>query len=111
MPDHVHMPVSIPPKHAVSHVVGFLKGKSSIWIEQNILRSSGSKSNISALTFNASAMRLNTSIVGCDDPASLVLQLRYVHTDLISHLLLGKAQFLEDRGQAFRVVHRYDKAV
>ena len=30
MPDHVHMLLSIPPKHAVSHVVGFIKGKSAI---------------------------------------------------------------------------------
>ena len=36
MPDHVHMLLSIPPKHSVSHVIGFLKGKSSIWIAQNI---------------------------------------------------------------------------
>jgi putative transposase len=31
-PDHVHMLVSIPPKYAVSQVVGFLKGKSAIHI-------------------------------------------------------------------------------
>ena len=34
--DHVHMLISIPPKHSVSHVVGFLKGKSSIWVAQNV---------------------------------------------------------------------------
>src|SRR5258706_289252 len=28
--DHVHMLISIPPKHAVSQVVGFIKGKSAI---------------------------------------------------------------------------------
>src|SRR5258707_232273 len=27
MPDQVHMLISIPPKHAVSQVVGFIKGK------------------------------------------------------------------------------------
>ena len=32
MPDHVHMMISIPPKHAVSQVIGFLKGKSAIHI-------------------------------------------------------------------------------
>jgi len=36
MPDHVHMLISIPPKQSVSQVLGFLKGKSSIWIAQNI---------------------------------------------------------------------------
>lgn len=30
MPDHVHMLLSIPPKHAVSQVVGFIVGKSAI---------------------------------------------------------------------------------
>jgi putative transposase len=30
MPDHVHMLLSIPPKHSVSQVVGFIKGKSAI---------------------------------------------------------------------------------
>ncbi len=29
-PDHVHMLLSIPPKHAVSQVIGFMKGKSAI---------------------------------------------------------------------------------
>ena len=32
MPDHVHMMISIPPKYAVSQVVGYLKGKSAIHI-------------------------------------------------------------------------------
>ena len=30
MPDHVHMMIAIPPKHAVSQVVGYIKGKSAI---------------------------------------------------------------------------------
>jgi putative transposase len=30
MPDHVHMLLAIPPKYAVSHVVGYIKGKSAI---------------------------------------------------------------------------------
>ena len=29
MPDHVHMVIAIPPKHAVSQVIGYLKGKSA----------------------------------------------------------------------------------
>ena len=32
MRDHVHMMLSIPPKYAVSHIVGFIKGKSAIHI-------------------------------------------------------------------------------
>ena len=32
MADHVHMLISIPPKYAVSSVVGYIKGKSAIHI-------------------------------------------------------------------------------
>jgi putative transposase len=32
MPDHVHMLISIPLKHAVSQVVGYIKGKSAIHV-------------------------------------------------------------------------------
>ena len=38
MPDHVHMRISIPPKYSVAEVIGFMKGKSSIWIAQNVER-------------------------------------------------------------------------
>ncbi len=30
MPDHVHRLISIPPKYAVSQVIGYIKGKSAI---------------------------------------------------------------------------------
>ncbi|MCD7111932.1 IS200/IS605 family transposase [Rhizobium sp. DKSPLA3] len=32
MPDHVHMLISIPPKYSVAHIVGFLKGKTAIYV-------------------------------------------------------------------------------
>ena len=32
MSDHVHMMISIPPKYAVSQLIGFIKGKSAIHI-------------------------------------------------------------------------------
>lgn len=32
MPDHVHMLIAIPPKYAVSQVVGYIKGKSAIHV-------------------------------------------------------------------------------
>src|SRR5215471_17574274 len=35
---HVHMLISIPPKYSVAEVIGYLKGKSSIWIAQNVER-------------------------------------------------------------------------
>ncbi|MDD4617049.1 MAG: IS200/IS605 family transposase [Alphaproteobacteria bacterium] len=38
MADHVHMLILIPPKYSVAEVIGFIKGKSSIWIAQNVER-------------------------------------------------------------------------
>ena len=35
MVDHVHMCLSIPPKHSVSNVVGYIKGKSAISIARH----------------------------------------------------------------------------
>ena len=37
MPDHVHMLLSMPPKHAVSQVVRHMKGKSAIQIARRFL--------------------------------------------------------------------------
>ena len=34
--DHVHMCIGIPPKHAVSEVVGYIKGKSAIAIARDV---------------------------------------------------------------------------
>lgn len=33
--DHVHMLVSIPPKYSVAQVVGYIKGKSAIYVARN----------------------------------------------------------------------------
>ena len=38
MPDHVHIMISIPPKHAVAQVVGYIKGKSAIHIARTYTR-------------------------------------------------------------------------
>ena len=35
LPDHVHMLIAIPPKYAVAQVVGYIKGKSTIYIARN----------------------------------------------------------------------------
>jgi putative transposase len=35
LPDHVHFLISIPPKYAVSKVIGYIKGKSAIGIARN----------------------------------------------------------------------------
>ncbi len=38
MPDHIHMCLSVPPKHSIAFVIGFLKGKSAIRIHRDLLR-------------------------------------------------------------------------
>ena len=38
MPDHVHMLISIPPKYSVSHIVGFLKGKTALYVANKYAR-------------------------------------------------------------------------
>ena len=38
LPAHVHMVLSIPPKHSVSSVLGYLKGKSAIMIHREMER-------------------------------------------------------------------------
>jgi putative transposase len=47
MPDHVHVCITIPPKHPVASVIGFLKGKSAI----AIARLSGKERNFSGEHF------------------------------------------------------------
>ncbi len=36
-PDHVHMLLTVPPKYSVSEVVGFIKGKSAIYVARNFM--------------------------------------------------------------------------
>ena len=37
MPDHVHMLISIPPKYSVAQAVGYLKGKSAIYVARTFM--------------------------------------------------------------------------
>ena len=62
MPDHVHMLISIPPKHAVSQVVGFIKGKSAIAIAR---RFGGRERNFTGEVFWARGYYVST--VGLDE--------------------------------------------
>ena len=62
MPDHVHMLISIPPKHAVSQVVGFIKGKSAISIARNYM---GRRKNYTGQKFWARGYHVST--VGRDE--------------------------------------------
>ena len=64
MPDHVHMMIAIPPKHAVSQVIGYIKGKSAI----HLARVYGErKRNFVGQHFWARGFYVST--VGQDEPA------------------------------------------
>ena len=60
--DHVHMLISIPPKHAVAQVVGFIKGKSAIHIARNFM---GHRKNFTGQHFWARGYEVST--VGRDE--------------------------------------------
>jgi REP element-mobilizing transposase RayT len=40
--DHIHMLLSVPPKYSIAMTIGFLKGKSAIRINRNLMRQKGS---------------------------------------------------------------------
>jgi putative transposase len=56
-PDHVHMLISIPPKYAVSQVVGNMKGKSAIHIARTY---HGQRKNYSGMNFWARGYFVST---------------------------------------------------
>ena len=62
MPDHVHICISIPPKYAVSKVVGYIKGKSAIAIAR---RFGGRERNFTGEVFWARGYFVST--VGLDE--------------------------------------------
>jgi putative transposase len=60
--DHVHMYISIPPKYAVAQVVGYIKGKSAIFIARKY---SGRQRNFRGENFWARGYYVST--VGKDE--------------------------------------------
>jgi len=62
MPDHIHMCISIPPKYAVSNVVGYIKGKSAIQIARKY---GGRQRNFTGESFWARGYYVST--VGLDE--------------------------------------------
>ena len=62
MPDHVHIMISIPPKYAVSQVMGYLKGKSAIHIARQF---GGIRRNFTGQSFWARGYFVST--VGRDE--------------------------------------------
>ena len=63
-PGHVHTLISVPPKYAVSQVVGYIKGKSAMHIARNFL---GRRSNFTGQHFWARGYWVST--VGKDEEA------------------------------------------
>ncbi len=64
MSDHVHMLISIPPKYLVAQVVGYIKGKSAIYVARNYL---GQRKNFTGQKFWARGYHIFT--VGRDEKA------------------------------------------
>ena len=62
MPDHVHMCISIPPKYAVSNVMGYMKDKSAITIARTF---GGRQRNFTGEVFWARGYFVST--VGLDE--------------------------------------------
>jgi len=62
MSDHVHMLIAIPPKYAVSQVIGYMKGKAAIHIARNF---AGRKKNFVGQHFWARGYFVST--VGRDE--------------------------------------------
>ena len=60
--DHIYMLISIPPKYAVSQVVGYIKGKSAIHIARTYL---GQRKNYDGMSFWARGYFVST--VGTDE--------------------------------------------
>ena len=61
-PDHIHVCMSIPPKYAVSNVIGYIKGKSAIAIARNF---TARKRNFAGESFWARGYYVST--VGLDE--------------------------------------------
>jgi putative transposase len=60
--DHVHMVISIPPKYSVANVIGYIKGKSAIYIARTF---AGRKRNIVGEQFWARGYYVST--IGKDE--------------------------------------------
>lgn len=64
MPDHAHMCLSVPPKYSISMAIGYIKGKSAIKINREIM---GHKRQFTGLHFWAPGYCVST--IGLDEAA------------------------------------------
>lgn len=60
MPDHVHMMLSIPPRYSVARILGYMKGKSAIWLHNEF----GKRRSVTQKTFWSTGYFVRT--VGLD---------------------------------------------
>ena len=58
-PDHIHILISIPPKHSVAQIMGFLKGKSAIHIARTYM---GQRKNYTGMHFWARGYYISTIV-------------------------------------------------
>ena len=63
--DHIHMVICIPPKYSVAQVIGYIKGKSAIYIARNYV---GKKRNFTGEQFWARGYFVST--IGKDEEMS-----------------------------------------
>lgn len=82
--DHVHMCIAIPPRVAVSNVVGYIKGKSAIWIARHV---QGRKRNFGGQNFWARGYYVNT--VGFNEQVAR----EYIHNQENEDRRLDQLQF------------------
>ncbi len=75
MPDHVHMLIRIPPKHAVSSIIGFIKGKTAI----AVARMNGKERNFNGEHLWARGYAVSTVGFESDEIK------RYIHEQEESH--------------------------
>ena len=82
--DHVHMYIAIPPKYAVSQVVGFIKGKSAIHIAREV---EGRARNFAGQSFWARGYFVST--VGRDEKVIVEYIRRQENSKLLLLLRFG----------------------
>jgi putative transposase len=69
--DHVHMLISIPPKHSVSSIIGYIKGKSAIAVARQF---GGKKRNFAGEKFWARGYAVSTVGFNTDQIKAYVKQ-------------------------------------
>ena len=67
MPDHVHMMLSIPPSYSVAGIIGYMKGKSAIWLHNEF----GRKRSVTQKKFWSTGYFCTDGWIGSEDGAEI----------------------------------------